>query len=349
MNNFEPDYTNILQAANNLKPNRMPLYEHIISEKVMEEILNKEFAELINGNLNDKREYIRNYVSFYKQMGYDTVSFERLITAVMPGSGALYSNKKGVIKTREDFKNYPWEDIPKRYFVEYKDDYRLLKEEMPAGMKAIGGPGNGVFECVQDIVGLVQLSYISIDDPQLYTDLFGMVGDVIYKIWKSFLEKFGDTYVVCRFGDDLGFKTSTLLSPRDIRKNIIPQYKKIVKLIHSYNKPFLLHSCGNIFEVMDDLIEVVGIDAKHSNEDQIAPFSTWLDKYGERIGNFGGIDTGIFCQKGEEEIKEIVREIVTLASNYKGFALGSGNSIADYVPVNGYLAMIETVREIRNK
>ena len=60
MNNFEPDYTNILQAANNLKPNRMPLYEHIISEKVMEEILNKEFAELINGNLNDKREYIRN-------------------------------------------------------------------------------------------------------------------------------------------------------------------------------------------------------------------------------------------------------------------------------------------------
>jgi uroporphyrinogen decarboxylase len=206
-----------------------------------------------------------------------------------------------------------------------------------------------VFECVQDIVGLVQLSYISIDDPQLYTDLFDMVGDVIYEIWKSFLDKFEDTYVVCRFGDDLGFKTSTLISPRDIRKNIIPQYRKIVKLIHSYNKPFLLHSCGNIFEVMDDLIEVVGIDAKHSNEDQIAPFSTWLDKYGDRIGIFGGIDTDIFCQKGEEEIKELVREIVALASNYKGFALGSGNSIADYVPVNGYLAMIETVREIRKK
>jgi uroporphyrinogen decarboxylase len=163
------------------------------------------------------------------------------------------------------------------------------------------------------------------------------------------LDKFEDTYVVCRFGDDLGFKTSTLISPRDIRKNIIPQYRKIVKLIHSYNKPFLLHSCGNIFEVMDDLIEVVGIDAKHSNEDQIAPFSTWLDKYGDRIGIFGGIDTDIFCQKGEEEIKELVREIVALASNYKGFALGSGNSIADYVPVNGYLAMIETVREIRKK
>jgi uroporphyrinogen decarboxylase len=27
--------------------------------------------------------------------------------------------------------------------------------------------------------------------------------------------------------------------------------------------------------------------------------------------------------------------------------LGSGNSIPDYVPVEGYLAMVETAREIR--
>jgi len=31
------------------------------------------------------------------------------------------------------------------------------------------------------------------------------------------------------------------------------------------------------------------------------------------------------------------------------FALDSGNSIAEYVLVNGYLAMIEAVREIRKK
>ncbi|MDR1030283.1 MAG: hypothetical protein LBL76_05370 [Treponema sp.] len=46
-------------------------------------------------------------------------------------------------------------------------------------------------------------------------------------------------------------------------------------------KPFLLHSCGCIFKVMDDLI-AARIDAKHSNEDAIAP-------YGRRIGNFGGL------------------------------------------------------------
>ena len=40
--------------------------------------------------------------------------------------------------------------------------------------------------------------------------------------------------------------------------------------------------CGyGIFEIMDDLI-ALGIDAKHSNEDEIAPFEVWIEKYNDR-------------------------------------------------------------------
>jgi uroporphyrinogen decarboxylase len=126
---------------------------------------------------------------------------------------------------------------------------------MPEGMKAIGGPGNGVFECVQDLVGFMDLCYLSSDDPDLFRDMFSKVGDTMYEIWKRFLEKHADTYAVCRIGDDLGFKSSTLLPPQNIRDHIVPQYIKIVELIHSFKKPFLFHSCGNIFEVMNDFIE----------------------------------------------------------------------------------------------
>ncbi len=44
MREFTPDYTNIIKAARNIQPERMPLYEHIISEKVMETIMNKKFS-----------------------------------------------------------------------------------------------------------------------------------------------------------------------------------------------------------------------------------------------------------------------------------------------------------------
>lgn len=344
---FCPDYRNIYSAAINENSDRIPMYEHLISEEIMEKIMDTKFSSLKKGDKTDRREHIKIYIKFYRSMGYDTVSFERLITDAMPESGALYKNKDGAIKTRKDFESYPWEEIEKRFFKKNKYFFQYLSEEMPEGMKAIGGPGNGVFECVQDLVGFEKLCYIRGENPKLYADLFMKMGQIIYKIWRKFLKYYGDCYVVCRFGDDLGFKTSTLLPPEDIKKHIIPLYSRIVKLNHKYNKPFLLHSCGNIFNIMDILIEKANIDAKHSNEDIIAPFSEWVERYGDRLGNFGGIDTKILYDSKKEEIIEYVKKIMKLAQKYKGVAVGSGNSIPDYIPVENYLIMIETIREMR--
>lgn len=347
MKTFTPDYNNILNAAKNIESKRLPLYEHNISDGRMELILNKKFNHLLSGDEKDINEYYKNYCDFFLQMGYDTVSFEQCIGPIMPGSGALGGHKDGVIKTREDFEKYPWDEIPTYFFDAYSKYFKALRNNLPVGMKAIGGPGNGIFECVQDIVGYTELCYISVDDPELYQDLFATVGRVNYKIWERFLKEFSDIYCVCRFGDDLGFKSMTLLSSDDIRNHVIPNYKNIVELVHSYNKPFLLHSCGQLFDVMDDIINIAKIDAKHSNEDQIAPFPVWVEKYGDRIGNFGGIDTDAVCRLNKAEMKEYILNVINQCVGHGGFAFGSGNSIPDYVPVEGYLNMVETVREYR--
>ena len=115
-------------------------------------------------------------------------------------------------------------------------------------------------------------------------------------IWKEFLRRYGDLFAVCRFGDDLGYRTGTLVSPKLIRQLIMPQYRPIIDLIQGKGKPFLWHSCGCIFQVMEDVI-ALGIDAKHSNEDAIAPFEDWIERYGERIGLLGGIDVDLLCRK----------------------------------------------------
>jgi uroporphyrinogen decarboxylase len=347
MKEFTPDFRNVVDAARNITPDRMPIYEHIISEEVMETILGREFKSLKCGSRKDKREYFDAYCGFFKDMGYDTVSYEELISAVLPGSGALYRHSEGVIKNRRDFESYPWDEIEGYFFDAYTENFSVLRESIPPGMRGIGGPGNGIFECVQDVVGFTELSYLLADDPELYEDLFKKMGEVFSGIWKRFLSEFGDIYAVCRFGDDLGFKGGTLLPPDDIRRLIIPQYRNVVELVHASGKPFLLHSCGNIFSVMDDIIEVAGIDAKHSNEDAIAPFSEWVNRYGARIGNFGGVDTDVICQKSEDSIAEYVREVIAYSRPKGGFALGSGNSIPEYVPASGYLSMVNTARSVR--
>ena len=150
-------------------------------------------------------------------------------------------------------------------------------------------------------------------------------------------------------GDDLGFKTSTLLEPETIRDHIFPQYKRIIDLVHRSGKKFLLHSCGNIFPLMDDLIGL-GIDAKHSNEDQIAPFSDWIQQYNDRIGLFGGFDLNLLILEDPETIfRTVLEQGTAFRQKAKGYGLGSGNSIPGYVPVEGYLAMTEAAREIRKR
>ncbi len=347
---FEPDYRHVLECAQNKEANRLPLYEHIIVDKKIGEIQNVDMEALFQGDDRDIHEYFRNYCAFFKNHGYDTVSFECGSAWAMPGSGALSNSRHiPVIQTADDFEQYPWEEIPEYFFQKFGKYYKALRDEMPEGMKAVGGVGNGVFECVQDVTGYQNLCYISADDEEMYRGLFEKVGEMNLKIWQRFMKEYGDIFCVLRFGDDLGYKSNTLLSTDDIKTLIIPQYKPIVDLVHSYHKPFLWHSCGNIFNIMDEMIHVVGIDAKHSNEDQIAPFSVWVEKYGDRIGNFGGLDVDAVCNYSKAELKEYIGDIIAKCKNHGGFAIGTGNSIPGYVPTESYLNMIEIVREYRGE
>ena len=345
---FRPDYTNIVNAARNIKPFRIPFYEHQISEKVISAIMDEDLHPASEYSDNELDEYFKIYCSFFMEMGYDTVSFERILSAVMPGNGALYGHKDGCIKTYQDFERYPWDEIPDMFFNQNSRYFEALKRNMPVGMKAIGGVGNGIFECVQDITGYMNLCYIKVDDPTLYEALFERTGGILLEIWKRFTELYSDLFCVMRMGDDLGFKTNTLLPPEDIIDFIIPQYKKIIDVIHGSGHPFLLHSCGNLFEIMDDLI-AAGIDAKHSNEDEIAPMDVWYSKYGDKIGNFGGIDADILCRGSEIEIKSYVTDIYRKSLSAFGVALGSGNSIPDYMPAGNYLTMINVLKELRQR
>lgn len=344
---FQPDYTNIVKAARNIEAPRLPLYDHDIAMQQMENVLGRKFSHLSLGNDSDLLEYYKEYCEFYKTAGYDVAIIEYALNTGLPGSGALAKHIDPAIKTYSDLEKYPFDEAVEIFFNTYDRHLKALREALPEGMKALGGCGYGVFELAQDLTGYMNLCYIREDDPEMYEELFKKVGEYMLTVWSRLLEKYSDVFCVCRFGDDLGFKTMTLLPADDIRKYVIPGYKKIIDVVHKYNKPFLLHSCGQIFEVMDDIINIAGIDAKHSNEDTIATFDVWVDRYGDRIGNFGGIDTDAVCQLSPVEIREYILELLKKCQGKGGIAFGTGNSVPDYVPLEGYVAMRETIRDYR--
>ena len=90
------------------------------------------------------------------------------------------------------------------------------------------------------------------------------------------------------------------------------------------------------------------LQAKHSNEDAIAPFDRWITDYGDRIGLLGGFDMDFLCVNTPNVIYDKVLELgKRFRSSAKGYALGSGNSIPDYVPIENYLAMIRATQKLR--
>jgi uroporphyrinogen decarboxylase len=89
---------------------------------------------------------------------------------------------------------------------------------------------------------------------------------------------------------------------------------------------------------------VVEIDARHSFEDNIEDVLTAHQRYGDRIALLGGIDVDFLCRSTEPEIRKRVKQTLDECMPGGGYCLGSGNSIANYIPVDNYLFMLDEGR-----
>ena len=95
---------------------------------------------------------------------------------------------------------------------------------------------------------------------------------------------------------------------------------------------------------MEDLISDVGIDGKHSFEDAILPITEAKRRYGKRVSLIGGIDMDFLCRSDELSIRKRVRETLGQCLPGGGYCLGTGNTVANYVPLDNYLAMLDEGR-----
>ncbi len=346
---FEPNASNLRRAVLRQRPERVPLYDHVIDIGIMERVVGAPILSLLQGDVADRVRGFANMADFHVAMGYDALSFEGCVGGLLPGGGGLLNERhESTIRTMDDLQRYPWEEIPERYFLRFDDDFAALEKALPPGMGVVGGVGNGILECAQELTGYVGLCLMRYDDPELFVALLERCARLLGDIWERFLPRWGHLLTICRTGDDMGFKNATLLAPQDLIDHVAPGYRRISALAHAHDKPFLLHSCGCIFPVMDALIDA-GIDAKHSNEDVIAPLSLWLERYGQRIAIFGGIDVDLLTRGSADDIRRVSAEMFTEGSRYPGFAFGTGNSVPSYIPLDNYVLMNETVRKLRGE
>lgn len=337
----KPDFAQFLKAVRREgRPDHLPFYEHYASSGFIARRTQTDFHKM----RPDDSGYWQVYIDFWLGMGYDCVPMEiPLKCPLAQGHGAISEGSEAlvVIRDMDDFERYPWPDESEPIeFRHFETAARLL----PEGVKIVGGVAMGPYEWASQMLGVMGMSYALVDSPELIERVFERLGSLIVSACRQLSTM--DAIGALRQGDDLGFKTSTFLSPDLLRKHVFPTYRGQAEAAHAQGKPFILHSCGNLGDVYEDLIDYCGIDAKHSFEDVIMPVGEFKRRYGHRVTPLGGLDVDVICRGSEDELRAYTRRQVEECF-YDGFwALGTGNSLTDYMPVENYMTVLEEGRKV---
>jgi len=331
-------------------PRRVHYIELFLDAEVQEEICRR-FGLTRKLDETDPFFAERRQIAIQRFLGYDyvTASLELSMplvehevgdTAALPRDQgrAFVDEHRGPITSWEDFHRYPWPD-PATASARSLEFY---EENLPQDMCVISDISAHFCEYLTWLMGYETLCYALHDQ----RDLVGAISEKILQLVTAVMQRLRRfKRIKAVWGsDDMGFKTSTLISPKDLREFVLPGHRRAAAMAHEAGWLYLLHSCGNLREIMPDLIDDVGIDAKHSFEDAILPPTQAKALYGQRISILGGIDVDFLCRADEPALRRRVRETLDACMPGGGYCLGSGNSVANYVPVDNYLAMLDEGR-----
>ncbi|MDP7636063.1 MAG: uroporphyrinogen decarboxylase family protein [Phycisphaerae bacterium] len=332
------------------QPSRVHLVELGVDQEMERYVTEEIFGnKWVDDTEETRRAFARQHVDFYARMGYDFApggsGFRNMpqfkdrraadTAGLSRGQRRWVEEGGGIIKNRDDFERIDWEGI--------RGDFRRLEEMravLPEGMKLVVIAS--VFEMILErFLGYQDLFMLSVDDPELVEAVFERWGQKVYDYYSQALE-YPEVGAIFH-ADDLGFKTATMMSPEFLRRNVFPWFTKYAALAHERGRTYWYHCCGNVAGVMADLIQDVGIDAFHSFQDVIVPIGDFLDRHGPDIAALGGVDVDNLGRMEEPDLRVYVRKILDECMPRR-FALGSGNTVANYIPVRNYLAMVDEAR-----
>ncbi len=191
--------------------------------------------------------------------------------------------------------------------------------------------------------GMDRLLMDYIEQPTLVHELTELVLDYKIRLMQAAIAAGADVIVS---GDDYAARKGPIMSPRHFREFVFPALQRSVAAVHALDTPYIKHTDGNIWRLLDMLVEA-GIDA-------IDPLEPLADmdigevkrQYGNRLAVVGNVDcTELLPYGSAEEVQAAVKETVAKAAADGGFILASSNSIHPAVQPANYRVMHQAGRQ----
>jgi uroporphyrinogen decarboxylase len=144
---------------------------------------------------------------------------------------------------------------------------------------------------------------------------------------------------------DLAGSTNLIMSPGHFKEYIRPYLEKIVSYAHKKGLKIIKHSDGNIWQILDDLVEI-GFDGIHPIQPQCMDIGEVKEYLKDKACIIGNIDCQELLPNGSPgEVDEVVKETIKTAAPGGGYIISSSNSIHPGVKPENYVALVNAAHK----
>lgn len=181
----------------------------------------------------------------------------------------------------------------------------------------------GVFSTLRDLRKMDNALMDTAAEPEMVEAFMEKFTPFALNMVHQSAEVGSDGIFIC---DDWGMQFSPFISPASFRRLFKPVYKAIADACHEHDMDFILHSCGYVLPLMEDMLDA-GIDAFQFDQIEAVGSSFWAENFGHRAAFHSPVDIQKIMPTGNRELIE-----ATALHMAEAFKKAGGSLIAKDYP-----------------
>lgn len=197
--------------------------------------------------------------------------------------------------------------------------------------------GFSLYERAWTLRGMENLMMDFVEQPQFVHDLLDAITEYnLMQVREAVKHDIDAVY----FGDDWGQQCGLQMGYPLWREFIYPRLKRMYSAVREAGKYVMIHSCGDVDELFDDLIGI-GLNCFNPFQPEVMDVRSLLAKYRGRLAFHGGLSTQRTLPYGSvEDVRRESRMLLELGRE-GSYVFNAAHAVDGDVPVENIVAFVE--------